>query len=149
MKYLMMQFKSGLTGIKSKRLVMILLPHLKCVIPIIEKDVPGCGFDGIIAGAGSHIEVNGNVIFDCLMKESLVQYCIDVFQKIIYSAVLKALRGSIPIKRWKICCKMGQQILRIPSWSVCRERWRAAWTSRNLMDILAAVPTSFASPVLI
>lgn len=50
-------------------------------MPIIGKDILDCGFDGIVASAGSHIEVDGNVIFDCLMDESLVQYCIDVFHK--------------------------------------------------------------------
>lgn len=34
-----------------------------------------------MADAYNNIEVNGIVIFDCLMDESLVQYCIDVFHK--------------------------------------------------------------------
>lgn len=50
-------------------------------MPIIGKNILECGFDGIVASAGSHIEINGNVIFDCLMDESLVQYCLDVFHK--------------------------------------------------------------------
>lgn len=50
-------------------------------MPIIGKEILDCGIDGIVASAGSHIEINGNVIFDCLMDESLVQYCIDVFHK--------------------------------------------------------------------
>lgn len=50
-------------------------------MPIIGREILECGFDGVVASAGSHIEVEGNVIFDCLMDESLVQYCIDIFHK--------------------------------------------------------------------
>ncbi|MDO5410957.1 MAG: HAD family hydrolase [Lachnospiraceae bacterium] len=50
-------------------------------MPIIGQEILDCGFDGIVASAGSHVEADGNVIFDCLMDESLVQYCIDVFHK--------------------------------------------------------------------
>lgn len=50
-------------------------------MPIIGREILDCGFDGVVASAGSHIEVEGNVIFDCLMDESLVQYCIDIFHK--------------------------------------------------------------------
>ncbi len=66
-------------------------------VMILRKQFTELRIQRIMTGAGCFIEVNGIVIFDCLMGESLVQYCIDVFLKITYSAVLKVRRGFIPI----------------------------------------------------
>lgn len=38
------------------------------------------------------MEIDGNIIYDCLMKEILVQYHIDAFHKNIYTVVSKARR---------------------------------------------------------
>lgn len=48
-------------------------------MPIIGKDILDVGFDGVIASAGSHIEVEGNVIFDHLLSEGVIQECLSVF----------------------------------------------------------------------
>ena len=43
-----------------------------CNMPIISQDILEVGFDGIVASAGSHIEVEENVIFDSLLPEESV-----------------------------------------------------------------------------
>lgn len=50
-------------------------------VMILRKQFTELRIQRIMTGAGCFIEVNGIVIFDCLMGESLVQYCIDVFLK--------------------------------------------------------------------
>lgn len=48
-------------------------------MPIIGSDILEIGFDGIIASAGAHVEVGGEVLLDRLMPEALVQECLDTF----------------------------------------------------------------------
>ncbi len=48
-------------------------------MPIIGSDILEVGFDGVIASAGGHIEVEGNVIFDYLLSEELIQECLSIF----------------------------------------------------------------------
>ncbi len=48
-------------------------------MPIIGKDILDIGFDGIIASAGSHVEAEGNVLFDSLLPEETIQECLEVF----------------------------------------------------------------------
>ena len=48
-------------------------------MPIISRELLDLGFDGVIASAGSHIEVGGQVLLDCQLPEELVQECLDVF----------------------------------------------------------------------
>lgn len=50
-------------------------------MPIISKDILETGFDGIVASAGSHIEVEGNVILDSLLPEETVQECMEILHK--------------------------------------------------------------------
>lgn len=50
-------------------------------MPIIGRDLLDLGFDGVIASAGSYIEVNGEVLLDILLPEELVQECLDVFHR--------------------------------------------------------------------
>ncbi len=50
-------------------------------MPIISQDILEVGFDGIVASAGSHIEVEENVIFDSLLPEESVQECMDILHK--------------------------------------------------------------------
>lgn len=48
-------------------------------IPIIGKDIIDVGFDGIIASAGSHIEIDGKVLFDHILPEQTIQECLSIF----------------------------------------------------------------------
>lgn len=50
-------------------------------MPIIGEDILEIGFDGIVASAGAHVEVKGEVLFDSLLPESLVQECLTVFHR--------------------------------------------------------------------
>lgn len=50
-------------------------------MPVIGKEILDLGFDGIIASAGSHVEVNGNVLFDSLLPEEVIQECLFVFHE--------------------------------------------------------------------
>lgn len=48
-------------------------------MPIIGRDILDIGFDGVIASAGSHVEVEGEVLFDSLLAEETIQECLDIF----------------------------------------------------------------------
>lgn len=48
-------------------------------MPIIGKDILDIGFDGIIASAGSHVEIEKNVLFDHLLPEETIQECLSIF----------------------------------------------------------------------
>lgn len=50
-------------------------------MPIIGKEIIDVGFDGIIASAGSHIEVEGKVLFDYILPEETIQECLDIFHR--------------------------------------------------------------------
>ncbi len=50
-------------------------------MPIIGKDIIDVGFDGIIASAGSHIEIEGKVLFDNLLPEETIQECLAIFHE--------------------------------------------------------------------
>ena len=62
-------------------------------IPFISKDVLDVGFDGIVASAGSHIEAEGQVIFDDVMPEELVQEIISVFHRCNVSCRIESADG--------------------------------------------------------
>lgn len=48
-------------------------------MPIIGRDILDIGFDGVIASAGSHVEADGNVLFDSMLPEETIQECLKVF----------------------------------------------------------------------
>lgn len=48
-------------------------------MPIIRRDILDIGFDGIVASAGGHVEVDGNVLFDSVLPEEIIQDCLSVF----------------------------------------------------------------------
>lgn len=48
-------------------------------MPIIGDDILNIGFDGIIASAGSHIEIENEVLFDSILPEEIIQECLSVF----------------------------------------------------------------------
>lgn len=48
-------------------------------MPIIGRDIMDIGFDGVIASAGSHVEVEGRVLFDSILPEATIQECLAVF----------------------------------------------------------------------
>ena len=48
-------------------------------MPIIGKEILEIGFDGVIASAGSHVEVEGEVLFDRILPEKTIQECLDIF----------------------------------------------------------------------
>ncbi len=50
-------------------------------MPIIGKEIIDVGFDGIIASAGSHIEIEGKVLFDNILPEQTIQECLEVFHE--------------------------------------------------------------------
>ncbi len=50
-------------------------------IPLISQDILDVGFDGVVASAGSHIEVEGEVILDSLLPEEEVQECIGILHR--------------------------------------------------------------------
>lgn len=47
-------------------------------MPIIGRDILDIGFDGVIASAGSHVEVEGQVLFDHLLPEETIQECLSL-----------------------------------------------------------------------
>ena len=62
-------------------------------IPFISQDVLDVGFDGIVASAGSHIEAEGQVIYDDVMPEELVQEIISVFHRFNVSCRIESAEG--------------------------------------------------------
>jgi len=50
-------------------------------MPLISQDILEVGFDGVVASAGSHIEVDGEVILDSLLPEEGVQECMNIIHK--------------------------------------------------------------------
>jgi len=50
-------------------------------MPIIGRDILDIGFDGVIASAGSHVEVEEKVLFDHLLPEETIQACLSVFHE--------------------------------------------------------------------
>lgn len=48
-------------------------------MPIIGADILDVGFDGIIASAGSHVQVGDQVLFDSMLSEAVVQECLHIF----------------------------------------------------------------------
>ena len=45
-------------------------------MPIVSEDVLGVGFDGVVASAGRHIEIDGKVIRDSVLPEETIQKCL-------------------------------------------------------------------------
>lgn len=50
-------------------------------MPLISRDILEVGFDGVVASAGSHIEVENKVILDSLLPEEGVQECMDILHR--------------------------------------------------------------------
>ncbi len=48
-------------------------------MPIIGNDILEVGFDGVIASAGSHVEIGGEVLFDKILPEETIQECLSIF----------------------------------------------------------------------
>ena len=48
-------------------------------MPIIGNDILEVGFDGVIASAGSHVEIEGEVLFDKILPEETIQECLSIF----------------------------------------------------------------------
>lgn len=51
-------------------------------LPIIGPDILEVGFDGVIASAGAYVTVDGRVLLDQLLPETLVQECLTVFHNL-------------------------------------------------------------------
>ena len=50
-------------------------------MPIVSEDVLGVGFDGVVASAGRHIEIDGKVIRDSVLPEETIQKCLKIFHQ--------------------------------------------------------------------
>jgi len=50
-------------------------------MPIVSEDVLEVGFDGVVASAGRHIEINGKIIRDSVLPEETIQKCLKIFHK--------------------------------------------------------------------
>lgn len=48
-------------------------------MPIIGNDILEVGFDGVIASAGSYVEIGGKVVFDHILPEKTIQQCLSIF----------------------------------------------------------------------
>lgn len=48
-------------------------------MPIIGNDILEVGFDGVIASAGSYVEIDGKVLFDHILPEETIQHCLSIF----------------------------------------------------------------------
>ncbi len=48
-------------------------------MPIIGRDILDIGFDGVVASAGSHVEAEGETLFDRILPEETIQECLSVF----------------------------------------------------------------------
>lgn len=47
--------------------------------PIITREILDVGFDGMVASAGCHVEVDGQVLYDSVLSEETVQACLSAF----------------------------------------------------------------------
>jgi len=59
--------------------------------PIITEDILDIGFDGVVASAGCHVEVNGQVLYDSVLPEETVQEL----------TAMAARRKWLPIHRFR------------------------------------------------
>lgn len=50
-------------------------------MPIVSEDVLAVGFDGVVASAGRHIEIDGKVLRDSVLPEETIQECLDIFHR--------------------------------------------------------------------
>ncbi|HIY01254.1 MAG TPA: HAD family hydrolase [Candidatus Blautia faecipullorum] len=50
-------------------------------MPIIGNDILEVGFDGVVASAGGHVEVEGRVLLDSILPEETIQECLAVFHE--------------------------------------------------------------------
>ncbi len=50
-------------------------------MPIVSEDVLEVGFDGVVASAGRHIEIDGKVIRDSVLPEDIIQHCLKIFHR--------------------------------------------------------------------
>lgn len=50
-------------------------------MPIISEDVLEVGFDGVVASAGRHIEIDGKVIRDSVLPEETIKRCLEIFHQ--------------------------------------------------------------------
>ncbi len=46
---------------------------------IIGEEIRCVGFDGIIASAGGHVEIENHVLFDSILPEETIQECLSIF----------------------------------------------------------------------
>ena len=61
--------------------------------PIITPDILEIGFDGMVASAGSYVEVEGRVLYDDVLPEKTVQECLAVFHGVGIYCRLEAREG--------------------------------------------------------
>lgn len=50
-------------------------------MPIIGKEILDVGFDGVVASAGGHVEVEGEVLLDNILPEETIQKCLSIFHE--------------------------------------------------------------------
>ena len=50
-------------------------------MPIVSEDVLEVGFDGVVASAGRHIEIDGKVIRDSALPEETIKKCLEIFHR--------------------------------------------------------------------
>ncbi len=50
-------------------------------MPIVSREVLEAGFDGVVASAGRHIEIDGKVIRDSVLSEETIQKCLEIFHR--------------------------------------------------------------------
>ena len=50
-------------------------------MPIVSEDVLEVGFDGVVASAGRHIEIDGKVIRDSVLPEETIKKCLEIFHR--------------------------------------------------------------------
>ena len=70
-------------------------------MPIVSEDVLEVGFDGVVASAGRHIEIDGKVIRDSVLPEETIKKCLEIFHRFgIYCRIespegIKIIQGKL------------------------------------------------------
>ena len=70
-------------------------------LPIISQDILDIGFDGVIASAGAYVSVGGQVLFDHLLPEALVQECLEVFREFYNTSSVQDKESYTPVEFYK------------------------------------------------
>jgi len=112
-------------------------------MPIIGKEIIDVGFDGIIASAGSHIEVEGKVLFDNILPEKTIQECLSVFHSHGMYCRIETPEGIYTDPQMEQLLKTAKPDKKIQSLFVCKKKLKQALIYCLIKNILAMEHTKY------